>query len=401
MEAGLKLARQYFVEIGEPQRRHVIARLQSYHGNTLGALSTGGNLWRRQQFEPLLVDVSHVSPCYAYRGKRPGETDAAYGERLVAELEAEVARLGPRNVIAFVAETVVGATLGAVPPVPGYFRGIRELCDRHGILLILDEVITGFRFAPGGAQEYYGIDPDLSTFAKAMANGATIGAFGGRRDIMELLATAEVRHAGTYNAALVPLAAARATLARLSENDNAAYTYRRLIEERQQYATGENPVWWLLAGEGNWQATLRTAANTVWRATSARDRAVQQKANTHALRTALETATPLSKDAEKAFATISMNTRGVQPLSPAEKKDRWGADERAVVALVSSEEHGFAMGQTARQAINARGGQPRAAHQQRAAAETVASAGGVRGTGARIVGICGLAHACCCLAKGR
>ncbi len=172
MEAALKLARQYFVEIGEPDRRHVIARRQSYHGNTLGALSAGGNLWRRKQFEPLLVDVTHVSPCYAYRGKQPGETDEAYGKRLVAELEAEIGRLGPRNVIAFVAETVVGATLGAVPPVPGYLPAIRELCDRHGILLILDEVMCGMgRTGTLYACEEEEIAPDLIAIAKGLGAG--------------------------------------------------------------------------------------------------------------------------------------------------------------------------------------------------------------------------------------
>jgi adenosylmethionine-8-amino-7-oxononanoate aminotransferase len=172
MEAALKLARQYFVELGEPHRRHVIARLQSYHGNTLGALSAGGNVWRRKQFEPLLVDVSHVAPCYAYRGKQPGETDQAYGTRLVAGLEAELARLGPKNVIAFVAETVVGATLGAVPPVPGYFRGIRELCDRHGILLILDEVMCGMgRTGTLYACEQEAVAPDLVAVAKGLGAG--------------------------------------------------------------------------------------------------------------------------------------------------------------------------------------------------------------------------------------
>ncbi|MGH8709080.1 MAG: aminotransferase class III-fold pyridoxal phosphate-dependent enzyme, partial [Burkholderiales bacterium] len=106
MEAALKLARQYFVEKGEPQRRHVIGRRQSYHGNTLGALAVGGNQWRRRQFEPLLVEATHVSPCYAYRGKEAGETDEAYGKRLAAELEGEIQRLGAQSVIAFVAETV-------------------------------------------------------------------------------------------------------------------------------------------------------------------------------------------------------------------------------------------------------------------------------------------------------
>ncbi len=143
IEAALKLARQYFVEKGEPQRRYLIARRQSYHGNTLGALAVGGNVWRRKPFEPLLVEVAHVSPCYAYRGRLEGESDESYVARLGAELEAEIQRLGGANVMAFVAETVVGATLGAVPPVTGYFKRIREVCDRHGVLLILDEVMCG------------------------------------------------------------------------------------------------------------------------------------------------------------------------------------------------------------------------------------------------------------------
>src|SRR5688572_21964802 len=126
MEAALKLARQYFVEKGELQRAHVIARRQSYHGNTLGALAVGGNQWRRKQFEPLLIDTTHVSPCYAYRGKQVGESDAQYADRLAAELQQAIENLGGSNVIAFVAETVVGATLGAVPPVPGYFKRVRE-----------------------------------------------------------------------------------------------------------------------------------------------------------------------------------------------------------------------------------------------------------------------------------
>ena len=172
VEAALKLARQYFIERGEPQRKHLIARRQSYHGNTLGALATGGNAWRRQQFEPLLVEVSHVSPCYAYRDQAPGETPEAYGERLAAELEAEIQRLGPENVMAFVAEPVVGATLGAVPAVPGYFRRVREICDRHGILLILDEVMCGMgRTGTLFAVEQEGVTADLVTIAKGLGAG--------------------------------------------------------------------------------------------------------------------------------------------------------------------------------------------------------------------------------------
>ena len=129
VEAALKLARQYFLEIGQPKRHRVIARRQSYHGNTLGALATGGNEWRRAQFAPMLVETSHISPCYEYRGRADGESVEAYGRRVADELEAEIQRLGPETVMAFVAEPVVGATAGAVPAVPGYLKRIREICD--------------------------------------------------------------------------------------------------------------------------------------------------------------------------------------------------------------------------------------------------------------------------------
>ena len=172
IEAALKLARQYFVEKGEPQRRFLIGRRQSYHGNTLGALAVGGNQWRRRQFEPLLVDVTHVSPCYAYRGKQAGESDDAYGTRLAVELEGEIRRLGEKAVIAFVAETVVGATLGAATPVPGYFKRVREVCDRYGVLLILDEVMCGMgRCGTLWAFEQEGVVPDLAAIAKGLGAG--------------------------------------------------------------------------------------------------------------------------------------------------------------------------------------------------------------------------------------
>jgi adenosylmethionine-8-amino-7-oxononanoate aminotransferase len=143
VEAAIKLARQYFLEIGEPQRHRVIARRQSYHGNTLGALAAGGNLWRRAQFAPLLTEVSHIAPCYEYRDRRDDESQEAYGQRVADELEDEIRALGPETVMAFICEPVVGATAGAVPAVPGYLRRIREICDRHGVLLILDEVMCG------------------------------------------------------------------------------------------------------------------------------------------------------------------------------------------------------------------------------------------------------------------
>ena len=172
VEAALKLARQYFLEIGEESRYRLIARRQSYHGNTLGALAAGGNEWRRQPFAPLMIETSHISPCYAYRGCEDGESLSDYGARVADELEAEILRLGPESVMAFIAEPVVGATLGAVPPVEGYFKRIREICDRYGVLLILDEVMCGMgRTGSLFACEQEGIVPDIVTIAKGLGGG--------------------------------------------------------------------------------------------------------------------------------------------------------------------------------------------------------------------------------------
>ena len=172
-EAALKLARQYHVERGEPQRSRFIARRQSYHGNTLGALAAGGNMMRRALYQPLLSEsFSHVSPCYAYRDRRDDESDADYVARLAAELEAEFQRLGPQNVAAFMAEPVVGATLGCVTALPGYFKAVREICDRHGALLILDEVMCGMgRTGTMHAWEQEGIAPDIQIVAKGLGGG--------------------------------------------------------------------------------------------------------------------------------------------------------------------------------------------------------------------------------------
>ncbi|KAB0670825.1 aspartate aminotransferase family protein [Burkholderia territorii] len=172
IEAALKLARQYFVEKGEPQRRHFIARRQSYHGNTLGALAIGGNAWRREPFLPLLIEAHHVSPCYAYRDQQAGETDEAYAQRLADELERKIVELGAENVAAFVAETVVGATAGAVPPVRTYLKKIRAVCDKYGVLLILDEIMSGMgRTGYLFACDEDGVAPDLLTIAKGLGAG--------------------------------------------------------------------------------------------------------------------------------------------------------------------------------------------------------------------------------------
>jgi adenosylmethionine-8-amino-7-oxononanoate aminotransferase len=172
IEAALKMARQYHVENGEPQRRHFIARRQSYHGNTVGALSVGGNAWRRQQFAPMLIEAHHIAPCFEYRDRRPDETPEAYGKRVADELETKILELGTDSVIAFVAEPVVGATLGAVTAAPGYFKRIREICDKYGVLLILDEVMCGMgRTGTLHACEQEGISPDIMTIAKGLGGG--------------------------------------------------------------------------------------------------------------------------------------------------------------------------------------------------------------------------------------
>jgi len=172
VEAALKMARQYFVELGQPQRRYLIARRQSYHGNTLGALAVGGNAARRAQFAPLLIDVHHVSPCYAYRERGANETDAQYVDRLGDELEAAFQTLGPEQVIAFCAEPVVGATLGCVPPVTGYLQRMHAICQRHGALFIADEVMCGMgRTGTLYAVEQDGVVPDLITIAKGLGGG--------------------------------------------------------------------------------------------------------------------------------------------------------------------------------------------------------------------------------------
>jgi adenosylmethionine-8-amino-7-oxononanoate aminotransferase len=172
MEAALKMARQYAVEIGQESRRHVIARRQSYHGNTLGALAAGGNAARRAFFAPLLFETHHVEPCFAYRHQAPGESDEDYAARAAQSLEDKILELGPDTVLAFAAETVVGATTGAVPPVADYFKRIRAICDRHGVLLILDEVMCGMgRTGSLHACEQEGIAPDLLAIAKGLGGG--------------------------------------------------------------------------------------------------------------------------------------------------------------------------------------------------------------------------------------
>ncbi len=223
VEAALKMARQYFVETGEPQRRAIVARRQSYHGNTLGALATGGNTRRRAQFEPLLIETHHIDPCYAYRLQCDGESDAAYAARAAQALEDKLIEIGPESAIAFVAETVVGATSGAVPPVGDYFKRIRAICDRYGVLLILDEVMCGMgRTGTLHACEQEGVAPDLMTIAKGLGGGyQPIGAVLLAKRIFEAFAggSGAFQHGHTYMGH--PMAAAAALAVQdVIERDN-------------------------------------------------------------------------------------------------------------------------------------------------------------------------------------
>lgn len=213
-EAALKLARQYHLERGDTGRSRVVARRFSYHGNTLGALAAGGSTWRRAPYAPLLIDVPLVDPCFAYRFAEPGETAEDYGMRAAESLEQELIRLGPESVMAFVAETVVGATAGAVPPVPGYLKHVRAICDRHGVLLILDEVMCGSgRTGTFLSCEQDGVVPDIATLGKGLGAGyQPIGAVICTSDVYDAVAqgSAALKHGQTYNAHPVGCAAALA-----------------------------------------------------------------------------------------------------------------------------------------------------------------------------------------------
>lgn len=216
IEAAIKLARQFHIENGEPSRHHIIARKQSYHGNTLGALAAGGNKWRRNQFEPILIDVSHISPCYEYVDKLKEETSFDYGQRVAQELEDEILRLGSDKVMAFIVEPVVGATMGAVPAVPGYFKKVRNICNKYGVLLILDEVMCGMgRTGHLFASEFDEIEPDILCIAKGLGAGyQPIGAMLCSKDIYDRLGKGSgfFQHGHTYMGHPVACAAGLAVL---------------------------------------------------------------------------------------------------------------------------------------------------------------------------------------------
>lgn len=260
IEGALKLARQYFVELGESKRRYVIARRQSYHGITLGALAVGGRERQRKAFAPLLFETHHVSPVFEYRERRANETSEAYGERLAEELDDKIEELGGENVMAFVAETVVGATLGAVPAVPGYFQRIREVCDRHGVLLILDEVMCGMgRTGTLHACEQEGITPDLIAIAKGLGGGyAPIGALLMQERIFNAVAdgSGAFQHSHTYMGHPLACAAALA-VQRVIHRDGLLANVREQggqLARRLKERFGNHPFVGDVRGRGLFQA---------------------------------------------------------------------------------------------------------------------------------------------------
>lgn len=247
MEAALKLARQYCVENGAPERRHIIARKPSYHGNTLGALATGGHAGRRAPFAPLLIDVSHIEAPYPYRLQRNGESEASFARRMADQLEAEICRLGPDTVMAFVAEPVVGASLGTQPAPKGYWRRIREICDTHGVLLIADEVMCGMgRTGTTYALQQDGIAADLSTMAKGLGAGyQPIAAVLAAQKVVDVIAagSGKLWNGHTYMSHAVATAGALA-VQRVIEDDDLLDNVRQRggqLEAALRYAFALHP----------------------------------------------------------------------------------------------------------------------------------------------------------------
>jgi adenosylmethionine-8-amino-7-oxononanoate aminotransferase len=260
MEASMKLARQYFVEIGEPGRTRFISRRMSYHGNSLGALAVGGHPGRRAIYQPILIETTQVSPCFAYRNRRDDETLEAYGRRTADELESEIVRLGPETVAAFVAEPVVGATLGTVPAVPGYFARIREICDRYGVLFIADEVMCGMgRTGAMFAIAHDAVSPDIITIAKGLGAGyqPIAAMLANSRVIQALLnGSGALANGHTYMSHSVACAAALAVIGTIDEENLLANVVRMgaALRDRLNARFGEHPNVGDIRGRGLFQS---------------------------------------------------------------------------------------------------------------------------------------------------
>ncbi len=247
MEAALKLVRQHFVEAGQSQRSRFIARRMSYHGNTIGALGIGGHPGRRAIYEPLLMKTALISPCHAYRGQEAGESLEAYGLRMANELQTAIEELGPETVAAFIAEPVVGATLGSATAAPGYFKRIREICDKYGVLFIADEVMCGMgRTGTLFASEAEGVTPDIITIAKGLGAGyQPIGALLAKASVIQPIidGTGQLAHGHTYMSHVVGCAGSLAVLDAFEEEQliGRVKTQGAVVEELLRSQFGNHP----------------------------------------------------------------------------------------------------------------------------------------------------------------
>ncbi|NNE53775.1 MAG: aspartate aminotransferase family protein [Sulfitobacter sp.] len=247
MEAALKLARQYHVERGETGRGRIIARMPSYHGNTLGALAVSGHAGRRAPFAPLLIDVEHIDAAYPYRFQREGESEADFALRMANQLEERILKLGPETVAAFVAEPVVGASLGSQPAPKGYFRRIREICDQYGVLYIADEVMCGMgRTGSLFALEQEGIAADITTMAKGLGAGyQPIAAVMASEKVVGAIleGTGRLWNGHTYMSHAVATAGSMAVMQEIEDRDLLSQV-RRLgarLEEGLRKRLGQHP----------------------------------------------------------------------------------------------------------------------------------------------------------------
>nr|WP_263328287.1 aspartate aminotransferase family protein [Neobacillus sp. Marseille-Q6967] len=250
-ESALKLARQYHRDAGRQQKHIVIGRWQSYHGNTIGSLSAGGDVNRRHAYTPNLLNYAHVYSPYCHRcpyGRHKNDCISRQNWTCVTDIERIILELGPENVSAFIAEPIVGSQQGAVPPPSGYFEKVRELCDRYDIVLIIDEVMTGFgRSGTHFATEQIGITPDIITFGKGVSAGYAplAGMIVHNRLIDGLINNSDGKfiHGYTYSGHPVAVAAGLAALKiyeqdRVLENvkKQSAYLFNRLMELKQKHS---------------------------------------------------------------------------------------------------------------------------------------------------------------------
>ncbi|KAK1723567.1 aminotransferase class-III [Colletotrichum acutatum] len=259
MESAMKMARQYFMELTpqQPKRINFIAREGSYHGTTLGSLSMSGHVARRSLFlDMLLPNISRVSACNPYRGMSEGQTEQEYVTQLADELDQKFQELGPNSVCAFVAEPVVGATLGCIPALPGYFKAMRKVCDKYGALLILDEVMSGMgRCGSLHAWQQEGAIPDIQTLAKGLGGGyAPMAGMLINHLVADALknGSGSFSHGHTYQGHPVGCAAALEVQRIIREEDLVANVRKQgaLLEERLRHYLDDHPHVGNIRGKG-------------------------------------------------------------------------------------------------------------------------------------------------------